>query len=316
MTKAEPIHLIGLPKKHRLDQDHFEDVEVTSPSDGEVLTYDEASGKWKNQAPSGGNGGGAHADTHYCGGSDALTGVLCPSGLKHPDTYQIILDKRGTNVPCLRPQYNGYGDLGKYNYKWAYIYADYLGTSDYRITNAYLNNLRVYSNARIYSLFTRDIYVEQSYTIQLPHNAGGDAYMMPYTSGHSYVGTSSSYFREMHATDFITHSFKPITTKALDALLRIDLADKATFPEDTVRLPATEKGSHDYETVRRRLRDELKREPKHEEILAELSKPCYKGVNLVQLCGYLIEAIKELTAKVTDLESKLSSRKVSDAPNR
>ena len=250
-----------------------------------------------------GNGGGPHASTHECGGSDPITGVICPSGIKHPDTYKIIIDKRGTNVPCLRPQYNGYGDLGKYNYKWAYIYADYLGTSDYRITNAYLNNLRVYSNARINcSLFTRDIMVSEDYSIQLPHNAGGDAYMQPYTAGHSYVGTSSNYFNKMHATDFVPHSFKPIKTPALQKLLKINLADKLSFPEDTLVLPE----EHDRKFIKRRLKDKLKREPTEEEIDKELAKPEYKGVSLVQLCGYLIEAVKELKKEVDSLRSQLS----------
>jgi len=213
------------------------------------------------------------------------------------------MDVRGTNIPCLRPQYDGYGDLGKASYKWAYIYANYLGTSDYRITNAYLNNLYVYSNATMLcSLRTRDILVDANYEIQLPRTTSADAYMKPYSAGYSYVGDSTSYFKEMHATNFITHSFKPINTKALEALLKINLTDKLSFPEDTLVLPEKE---HDREAVKRRLRDKLKREPKTEEIEAELAKPEYKGVSLVQLCAYLVEAVKELNMKVAKLSKQV-----------
>lgn len=330
---AEVTHMLKLPLKHRLDRD-LEDVEISSPSDGEVLTYDSANEKWKNQSPapaahalndhtdveiSSPSDGevltyeaatskwknasapppGPHASTHECGGSDAITGVICPSGLKHPDTYQIIMDKRGTNYPCLRPQYDGYGDLGKASYKWAYIYANYLGTSTDRITNAYLGNLYAYSSAHfLCSIFTRDILVDAGYTIQLPRSYGYDAYMAPVSAGYSYVGTSSNYFNEMHATDFIPHSFKPVQG-ALEKLLKIDLTDKLTFPEDTIRLPDK---PHDREFVRRRLRDKLKREPTEEEIEEELAKPEYKGISLVQLCAYLIEAVKELRAEVEKLK--------------
>ncbi|RLC86242.1 MAG: hypothetical protein DRJ03_09360 [Chloroflexi bacterium] len=288
------------PAAHALD-DHT-DVEISSPSDGEVLTYEAATSTWKNAAAP---PPGAHASTHECGGSDPITGVICPSGLKHPDSYQIIMDVRGTNYPCLRPQYDGYGDLGKASYKWAYIYANYLGTSSYRITNAYLDNLYVYSLATMLcSLRTRDILVDKEYTIQLPRVSGYDAYMKPYSAGYSYVGDSTSYFKEMHATNFVTHSFKPITTPALEKLLKIDLTDKLTFPEDTLILPDK---PHDWETIVRRLTDQLGRKPTKEETEEELAKPEYKGINLVQLCGYLIEAVKELKNQVDTLKEQLQT---------
>ena len=43
---------------HTLDQ--MEDVTVASPTDKEVLTYDAASGQWKNAAPPAGGGGSGH----------------------------------------------------------------------------------------------------------------------------------------------------------------------------------------------------------------------------------------------------------------
>ena len=44
---AEPIHLLGLPKKHKLDQKHLEDVVITDPILYEVLMWDGL--KWVNQ---------------------------------------------------------------------------------------------------------------------------------------------------------------------------------------------------------------------------------------------------------------------------
>ena len=270
-------------------------VDDSNIGDDRILVYKAASDSLVYEDKPAG-GGGAHADTHCCGGSDPITGVICPSGLKHPDTYQIIMDKRGTNVPCLRPQYDGYGDLGKPTYKWAYIYADYLGTSSYRITNAYLNNLRVYSNANfLCSLMTRDILVDGGYSIQLPRSYGAHGYIQPASAGYSYVGTSTLYLKEMHATDFVTHSFKPVKGSALEKLLRVRLDDKLSFPEDVLRLPVLDV---DRENVRRLLRDQLKREPSEAEVAEELGKPEYKGVNLVQLCAYLVEAIKELETQI------------------
>lgn len=278
-------------------------VDDSSIGDNRILVYKVASDSLVYEDKPAG-GGGAHADTHCCGGSDPITGVICPSGLKHPDTYQIIMDKRGTNVPCLRPQYDGYGDLGKPTYKWAYIYADYLGTSTDRITNAYLNNLRVYSNANfLCSLMTRDILVDGGYSIQLPRSYGAHGYIQPASAGYSYVGTSTLYLKEMHAKDFVTHSFKPISGGALEKLLKINLKDKLTFPKDCLSLPDK---PHDNENVRRKLRDELKREPSEAEIAEELAKPEYQGVNLVQLCAYLVEAIKELETQLQAIREESS----------
>ncbi len=269
-------------------------VDDSSIGDDRILVYKAASDSLVYEDKPAG-GGGAHADTHCCGGSDPITGVICPSGLKHPDTYQIIMDKRGTNVPCLRPEFNGYGDLGKPTYKWAYIYADYLGTSTDRITNAYLNNLYVYSLATMLcSLRTRDILVDGGYSIQLPRSYGAHGYIQPASAGYSYIGTSTLYLKEMHAKDFVTHSFKPVKG-ALEKLLHVRLDDKLSFPEDVLRLPVLDV---DRENVRRLLRRRLKREPSEAEVAEELGKPEYKGVNLVQLCAYLVEAIKELETQI------------------
>jgi len=41
------------PMKHRLDK-HIADVLISSPADGQVLTYEAASQKWKNKAPAAG----------------------------------------------------------------------------------------------------------------------------------------------------------------------------------------------------------------------------------------------------------------------
>ena len=68
-----------------------------------------------------------------------------------------------------------------------------------------------------------------------------------------------------------------------------------SFPEDVLRLPVLDV---DRENVRRLLRDQLKREPSEAEVAEELGKPEYKGVNLVQLCAYLVEAIKELETQI------------------
>jgi hypothetical protein len=54
---AEATHLLGLPLKHLIAK-HMADVLISSPADGQVLTYVAADGKWENKAPSG--GGGTH----------------------------------------------------------------------------------------------------------------------------------------------------------------------------------------------------------------------------------------------------------------
>jgi len=43
---------------HILNQ--MEDVEVASPAEGQVLTYEAATSQWKNKAPAGGSGHGQH----------------------------------------------------------------------------------------------------------------------------------------------------------------------------------------------------------------------------------------------------------------
>jgi hypothetical protein len=60
------------PIKHRLDK-HIADVLITSPSDGQVLTYEAASLKWKNkEAPAGGTiGKGFKA---YLGTAQSIAG--------------------------------------------------------------------------------------------------------------------------------------------------------------------------------------------------------------------------------------------------
>lgn len=49
MVKAEPIHLLGLPEKHALHQDHLSDVEIATLLDGNTLFYNSATEKWKNK---------------------------------------------------------------------------------------------------------------------------------------------------------------------------------------------------------------------------------------------------------------------------
>jgi len=51
---AEATHLLGLPKKHKLNQKDLADVEVSNPQNGQALLYESASGNWKNQALPGG----------------------------------------------------------------------------------------------------------------------------------------------------------------------------------------------------------------------------------------------------------------------
>lgn len=49
LKKAKSIHLLSLPLKHALNQDHLSDVEIASLLNGQALFYDPASEKWKNK---------------------------------------------------------------------------------------------------------------------------------------------------------------------------------------------------------------------------------------------------------------------------
>lgn len=47
--KAEPIHLLSLPLKHALNQDHLSNVEIADLLIGDGIFYDSATQKWKNR---------------------------------------------------------------------------------------------------------------------------------------------------------------------------------------------------------------------------------------------------------------------------
>jgi len=46
------MNMGGHPQKHGLGDADHDDIEITSPSDGQVLSYEQASSKWKNVAVS------------------------------------------------------------------------------------------------------------------------------------------------------------------------------------------------------------------------------------------------------------------------
>jgi len=79
MPRVGPVYH---SKKHNLDS--HSDVEITSPSDGDVLTYDAANAIWKNAAPSGGEA--AWLQLLNFGGIFWFNNHWLPSGMLHNGT--------------------------------------------------------------------------------------------------------------------------------------------------------------------------------------------------------------------------------------
>jgi len=249
----------------------------------------------------GGGSGGPHADSHESGGTDVIDGWICPSHVgprsdtiayTYFRTRNIAGDAVLNHVFC--PMDNKKGRLGTSSKQWghAYIFNLQLGYGGGAFDCYAVANLMGQINLK------QNTFLRTGKYFYVADSSSGDAYLRSYSAGYSYVGTSTTYFKEVHSKSFITHSFQPISGQALEKLAKIDLTNKQSFPVDTVTSPE----KHDHEIIRELLKEKMKREPTEKEILEELAKPKYKGINIVQLCAYLIEAIKQLKNEIEKIK--------------
>jgi hypothetical protein len=160
-------------------------------------------------------------------------------------------------------------------------------------------------------------------TMLLPNVASADVTLRPQTAGYSYIGTSTYWFRQMHAVSFVTHSMKPTKGNPISMIKAIQVDKKDTFPEECRHEPSREELIDDLrETLKgkiaQQILEQIKKsqteeekwvlleslrsippeayEPTEAQIQEELGR-C-QGVKLEQTVSLLIDAIKTLIAKL------------------
>ncbi|MEM2975852.1 MAG: hypothetical protein QW821_05490, partial [Candidatus Bathyarchaeia archaeon] len=285
-------------------------VDDSGIGDGKVLGYNASQDKIVYMTVQGG-GGGAHADTHESGGSDQIDGWIRPSHIGPRSDSSAIVYFRTQNIAGdtpldhrFAPTNNERGFIGTPSARWSKIY-----TKDLDMTGSLAVSQLVVSPNPIYAY--GDIIMNTS-----------TKNIYPSTNDTCKVGTSTNYFDEMHADNFITHSMKPIPN-ALSKLKSINVNDKKTFPPEVLSqidlttcreelrtrkkqnilmqkiIEAIKKGE-DYDIAR--LEASIKPEdvePTDAELQSALEKAT--GVSLVQTISLLIEAVKFIIAKLEAL---------------
>jgi hypothetical protein len=296
-------------------------VDDSGIGDGKVLGYNASLDKIVYMT---GGGGGAHADTHESGGSDQIDGWIRPSHIgPRSDTSAIVYFRTeniagGTAVDHrFAPSVNERGFLGTPSLRWSKLY-----TKDIDMTGSLAVGQLVVSPYSIYA-YGDIVMCTSGKTMLLPNVASADVTLRPQTAGYSYIGTSTYWFRQMHAVSFVTHSMKPIKGNPISMIKAIQVDEKDTFPRECKHEPSREEVINDLrETLKNKIAqqilEQIKKsqteeekwtlldslrsippeayEPTETQIQEEFNRS--QGIKLEQTISLLIDAIKILIAKL------------------
>jgi len=134
-----------------------------------------------------------------------------------------------------------------------------------------------------------------------------DYEMKPDTSNTSYIGTNIHYYYEMHADDFIEHSPKKLNIDSIQAIKRLKIEDKSSYPNEVLSIVNKETIIRDkneregYLVKKGELKAQDLKELNDEEIKDIQEKT--KGIKLGSLVALLIMTNKKLIKRIESLEN-------------
>jgi len=167
------------------------------------------------------------------------------------------------------------------------------------------HDVRLYAGDDIWLNASDKIFLDSSDEIEINPTIGRTWCTSDFRPGDTDVwdlGNSSYWWDNVHYANLISHSPRKIDIEnPLQTIKDIDLSDKNTLPDFLIDLPTLE----DIEIMKKR--EKLKGKP--EKIREQLIKDGrVTGIKMDYVIYLLLEAVKELTAKVEKLESELDGR--------
>jgi len=321
LTTAEQAELLGMT----LGQ--LANVELDSPSDGQVLVYDEAAEVWKNELVAGAGGGAVDLDglndvelanpadgqalvydtgkwinTTFDGGSD-ITAVSTASGITHNRIEVSALSRHNLRNPSPSQFPNNSVSFAFTTWNWnnATPYADGLVMSTWGDdSGGNLNCLNISKTSNAIKVSRMALNSTSSFRY-------GSIYSLSVVSGSD--ARVKENIQDLNEGLPLINKLRPVTFEWTDEYINAGFSrnkDENQYDQDSVRIPPSKKTTN-IGLIAQEVESVIPTVVHEDNISLPDHQDYLKDVDYEKIVPYLIKSIQELSSKNNELETRLSA---------